>query len=81
MKLYNKAGLPIMDISSMELEGDRIVIKAKVATMDMVVYLAPEQLWEARELVKGKIWHLARLMWKGRKLARQKAKTAAEPSS
>lgn len=67
MKLVSKDGIEMMDIRSLELQGDVLVIKGKVmGSMPTTIHLRPEDLWQAWELVTWKmLLALPRLMFMG----------------
>lgn len=52
MKLRGKDGLEMMDIKSIEQEGNRILIKGKMmGTMAATIVITPDDVWDAYRLV------------------------------
>jgi hypothetical protein len=48
MKLISKDGVEMMDIRSLEREGDVLVVKGKIMrSMPATIHLRPEDLWQA----------------------------------
>jgi hypothetical protein len=48
MKLMSKDGVEMMDIRSLEREGDVLVVKGKIMrSMPATIHLRPEDLWQA----------------------------------
>jgi len=76
MKLSNKVGKPVMDISGVDVEDDAMIVHAAVGgSLKMVIYLRPEDLYEARTLVMGpdnagKVGGILRLYRRGKKLTK-----------
>jgi len=68
MKLRGKDGIEMMDVRSITLEGERLVVKGKMmGAMAATIFVDPENLWEAfRLLLKGALWRLPRLLLMGR---------------
>ncbi|MCR4419224.1 MAG: hypothetical protein QHH27_05710 [Clostridia bacterium] len=81
MKLYSKDGRPLLDITSIEREGENLVCRVKVVgAMSMVVYVRPEEAWEIKKVLgKGVIGFLPKFLWKGWKARRAGRKNAAAP--
>jgi hypothetical protein len=53
MKLMSKDGVEMMDIRSLEREGDVLVVKGKIMrSMPATIHLRPEDLWQAFLLFK-----------------------------
>ncbi len=51
MKLYSKEGVEMMDVRSIDLEGERLVIKGKMmGAMAATIYVAPADMWGAFKL-------------------------------
>lgn len=51
MKLYSKEGVEMMDVKSIDLEGERLVIKGKMmGAMATTIYVAPVDMWAAFRL-------------------------------
>jgi hypothetical protein len=56
MKLMSKDGVEMMDIRSLEREGDVLVVKGKIMrSMPATIHLRPEDLWQALLLFKGRL--------------------------
>ena len=72
MKLVSKDGIEMMDIRSLEREGDVLVVKGKVmGSMPTTIHLRPEDLWQAWSLLTWRILlALPRLMLKGYRKSR-----------
>jgi hypothetical protein len=48
MKLMSKDGVEMMDIRSLERQGDVLVVKGKIMkSMPATIHLRPEDLWQA----------------------------------
>jgi hypothetical protein len=71
MKLYSKDGIEMMEIKSIEQNGDIIVIKGKMMkSMAATIHVKPADAWAAFKLFPIKL--LLRLPWlllKGRQQA------------
>jgi hypothetical protein len=69
MKLYSKDGVEMMDIKSIERNGDLIVIRGKMMkSMAAVIHVKPEDAWAAFKLFPVKLLlRLPLLMLKGRR--------------
>jgi hypothetical protein len=80
MKLYSKEGVEMMDIKSIDQDGDTIVIKGKMMkSMAATIHVQPEGVWEAYRLFPMKlILRLPALLLKGRKVSRTKAEADAK---
>ena len=51
MKLYSKEGVEMMDVKSIDLDGDRLVLKGKMmGTMAATIHIKPEDMWAAFQL-------------------------------
>jgi hypothetical protein len=62
MKLMSKDGVEMMDIRSLEREGDVLVVKGKIMrSMPATIHLHPEDLWQALLLLRFPL--LVRLPW------------------
>jgi hypothetical protein len=56
MKLTSKDGVEMMDIRSLEREGDVLVVRGKIMrSMPLTIHVRPEDLWEAFSLFKGSL--------------------------
>ena len=48
MKLYSKDGIEMMDVKSINLNGDRLVVKGKImGAMAATIHVEPVAIWEA----------------------------------
>jgi len=67
MKLISKDGVEMMDIRSLEREGDVLVVKGKIMrSMPVTIHLRPEHLWQAFSLFSWPLLiRLPLLMFKG----------------
>ena len=77
MKLTSKDGVEMMDIRSLEREGDVLVVKGKIMrSMPVTIHIRPEDLWEAYSLFSWRLLlRLPMLMFKGFRLAPGKTAT------
>ena len=51
MKLYSKEGVEMMDVKSIDLDGERLVIKGKMmGAMAATIFVAPADMWAAFKL-------------------------------
>ncbi len=51
MKLYSKEGVEMMDVKSIDLDGERLVIKGKMmGSMATTIFVAPADMWGAFKL-------------------------------
>ena len=67
MKLMSKDGIEMMDIRSLEREGDVLVVKGKIMrSMPATIHLRPEDLWQAFSLFsRPLLLRLPMLLFKG----------------
>ena len=67
MKLRGKDDIEMMDIKSIEQDGDRILIKGKMmGTMAATIIITPDSVWEAyRQCPWATILRLPLLLFKG----------------
>lgn len=72
MKLQSKDGVEMMDIRSLEREGDILVVKGKIMrSMPATIHLRPQDLWDVLKLLKWPIlWRLPMLLFKGYRQSR-----------
>lgn len=55
MKVLNKDGIEMMDIKSIDKDGDKLVIKGKMmGSMATVIHVRPEDLWDAFKMLSWK---------------------------
>jgi hypothetical protein len=73
MKLVSKDGVEMMEIRSLERQGDVLVVKGKIMrSMPATIHLRPEDLWQAFSLFSWPVlMRLPLLMYKGFRLSRQ----------
>lgn len=72
MKMFSKDGVEMVDVKSVDRDGDRLVLKTKVmGSMSATIVLRPQDLWEAMGLLS---WPLALrlpgMLYRGWQLAR-----------
>ncbi|UZG46088.1 hypothetical protein [Caldimonas thermodepolymerans] len=74
MKMYSKEGVEMVEVRSVELAGDHLLLKTKVmGSMTATIVLHPRDLWEALGLLKGRLlWRLPGLLFKGWREHRQR---------
>jgi hypothetical protein len=67
MKLKSKDGVEMMDIRSLERDGDVLVVKGKIMrSMPATIHLHPEDLWQAFSLFSWPLLlRLPMLLFKG----------------
>jgi len=72
MKMFSKDGVEMVDVRSVERDGDRLVLKTKVmGSMSASIVLRPQDVWEAMRLLSpGLLCHLPVILWRGWRLAR-----------
>jgi len=52
MKIYSKDGVEMMEVKSIDKQGDVLVIKGKMmGTMAATLHVTPQTLWEALALL------------------------------
>ncbi|WP_404477518.1 hypothetical protein [Novosphingobium sp. BL-52-GroH] len=75
MKLFSQDGIEMMDVKSIDQDGDRIVIKGKMmGTMATKIYVKPEDMWAAFTLFPWSLkLRLPLLLLKGYRAKRAKA--------
>jgi|GEM_PF-985594 hypothetical protein len=74
MKLYSKDGIEMMDVKSITLEDEKLVIKGKMmGAMAAIIHVKPEDIWEAFKLLpwSAKL-RMPMLLLKGRRRSRMK---------
>jgi hypothetical protein len=73
MKLMSKDGTEMMDIRSLEREGEVLVVKGKIMrSMPATIHLRPEDLWQAFALFSWPLLlRLPYLMLKGFRRSRR----------
>ena len=54
MKMFSKDGVEMVDVKSVDRDGDRLVLKTKVmGSMPATIVLRPQDLWEAMRLLRA----------------------------
>ncbi|GLR68078.1 hypothetical protein GCM10010909_27590 [Acidocella aquatica] len=78
MKMYSKDGIEMMDVKSISLDGDNLVVKGKMmGTMATTIILKPKDAWEALHLFSwSTIFTMPGILFKGM-LAARKTKAPA----
>lgn len=73
MKLTSKDGVEMMDIRSLEREGDVLVVKGKIMrSMPVTIHIRPEDLWQAYSLCSWRLLlRLPMLMFIGLRRSRK----------
>jgi hypothetical protein len=52
MKMFSKEGVEMMDVKSIDRDGDNLVMKGKMmGSMYASIYLRPQDLWQAMRLL------------------------------
>jgi hypothetical protein len=74
MKLHSKDGVEMMDVKTIELDGEKLVIKGKMmGAMAAVIHVEPKAMWEAFELFPWSVKaRMPLLLWKGWRASRSK---------
>lgn len=67
MKVFSKEGMEMMDVKSIERDGDSLVIKGKImGAMSAVMVIGPADVWQATKLLGwGTIARLPLILVKG----------------
>ncbi len=68
LKIYNKDGVEMMEVKSIDLRDDLLVVKGKMmGSMATTIHITPQNLWEAFRLLPWKTrFALPWLLLKGR---------------
>jgi hypothetical protein len=62
MKLFNKDGIEMMDVKSIDRDGERLIVKGKVmGSMSTTIYVRPEDIYAALRLFPFAV--IVRLPW------------------
>lgn len=79
MKMFSKEGVEMVDVRSVELDSDLLILKTKVmGSMAATIVLRPRDVWDALRLLKaGLLWRLPGLLFLGWREARAVAKKSA----
>ena len=72
MKLYSKEGVEMMDVKSISLDGEKLVLKGKMmGTMAATIHIRPEDMWAAFLLFPWAVkLRMPLLLFKGWRAAR-----------
>jgi hypothetical protein len=67
MKMFSKEGVEMMDVKSIYLDDENLVLKGKMmGTMATVIHLKPEEVWRAFALMSFKtMLYMPVMLWKG----------------
>ena len=67
MKMFSKEGVEMMDVTSINRDGDNLVMKGKmIGSMYASIYLRPQDLWQAMRLLSfGTFLCLPVLLFRG----------------
>lgn len=56
MKMFTKEGIEMMDVRSIDRDGENLVMKGKMmGSMNTAIYLRPEDVWQALRLLSFRI--------------------------
>lgn len=79
MKLFNKDGVEMMEVKTIELDGENLVLKGKMMkSMNTAIRVRPEDMWDALKLFPFKvIIQMPWLLLKGMGRARRRDSEAA----
>lgn len=56
MKLHSKDGVEMMDVKSIDLEGDKLVLKGKMmGAMAATIHIAPADMWNAFQMFPWRV--------------------------
>jgi hypothetical protein len=74
MKMFSKEGVEMVDVKSIERDGDQLVVKGKVmGAMTTTILVKPEDCWQAVRLIGfSVILRLPLILMKGFLAARRK---------
>ncbi|WP_404477342.1 hypothetical protein [Novosphingobium sp. BL-52-GroH] len=74
MKVYSKDGVEMMDVKTIDLEGEKLVVKGKMmGAMAAVIHIGPEDMWEAFTLFPTSVkMRMPGLLWRGWRASRKK---------
>jgi hypothetical protein len=75
MKPYSKDGVEMMEVKSIDLDGEKLVIKGKMmGAMAAVIHVKPEDMWAAYKLFPWSVkWKMPGPLLKGWRASRVKA--------
>lgn len=67
MKMFSKDGIEMMDVKSINREGENLVMKGKMmGSMYTSIYLRPEDVWQALRLLPFSVFlFLPAILFKG----------------
>lgn len=81
MKLFSAEGVEMMDVKSIERDGDRLLLKGKMmGAMTAKIYVKPEDMWAAFKLFPmSLLLAMPILLFKGFLRSRGEPKTGTKP--
>ena len=67
MKMFSKEGIEMMEVKSIQQDGDNLVMKGKVmGSMSTVILIKPEDCWQAVKLLGWRtLLHMPLILFKG----------------
>lgn len=67
MKIYSKEGVEMMDVKTIALNGETLIVKGKMmGAMAAVIHVRPEDIWDAFTLLPtGAKLRMPMMLWKG----------------
>ena len=73
--MLSKEGIEMMDVKSIQREGERLVLKGKImGSMPATIYLRPEDVWAGWQLISwGVLARLPLMLLKGFRRSRRSA--------
>ena len=79
MRVFSKEGLELLDVKSIVMEGDNLLVKGKVMnSMAVTMAIKPEDCWDlVKQLGFGMILKLPGMLVKGFFRSRKKASATA----
>ena len=66
MKMFSKEGIEMMEVKSIQQDGDNLVMKGKVmGSMSTVILIKPEDCWQAIKLLGWRtLLHMPLILFK-----------------
>lgn len=82
MKMFSKEGVEMMEVKSIQRQGDGLVMKGKVmGSMSATILIKPEDCWQALKLLGwDTVLHMPMILWRGYRQSRQRAAQDAKAS-
>lgn len=79
MKMFSKEGVEMMEVKSIQRQGDGLVMKGKVmGSMAATILVKPEDCWQALKLLGwNTVLHMPMILWRGYWQARKQEAAAA----